>query len=152
MLLVLDTNVLLRLVEPEHERHRAAVGAVDALDALGHTKAILPQIVYEFWAVATRPINARGLGLTGAEVHSKLEGILATARLLRDERRIYERWRELVADHDVKGKQVHDARIVAAMLRHNISHLLTFNAPDFARYSDIIVVEPHRVGDLPPAQ
>ena len=56
----------------------------------------------------------------------------------------------MVADHDVKGKQVHDARLVAAMLRHNISHLLTFNAAD-TRYAEISVVEPQRASALAPA-
>jgi hypothetical protein len=57
----------------------------------------------------------------------------------------------LVANYDVKGKQVHDARLVAGMLRHNVSHLLTFNAKDFSRYSEISVIEPHRAGELAPA-
>ena len=97
-------------------------------------------------------MDANGLGLTTIETESKLESLFPTVRILRDERKIYERWRELVADHEVKGKQVHDARIVAAMLRHEISHLLTFNAPDFARYSEITVVEPQRAGELDRAE
>jgi hypothetical protein len=51
----------------------------------------------------------------------------------------------------VKGKQVYDARIVAALLRHHISHLLTFNASDFRRYSEMNIVEPHLAGTLGPA-
>jgi predicted nucleic acid-binding protein len=128
------------------------VEAVASLEAFGHLKAIVPQVVYEFWAVATRPVIVNGLGLTSAEVRAKLQGLLSTIRLLRDERTIYERWRGLVADRDVKGKQVHDARLVAAMLRHNISHLLTFNAADFARYSEIEVGEPHLTGAIGPAK
>lgn len=148
MLLLVDTNVILRLVEPEHVQHRMAVTAIESLDAFGHAKVVVPQVVYEFWAVATRPIPANGLGLTNSATQAKLEGVLSTFRLLRDERTIFERWRELVADHDVKGKQVHDARLVAAMLRHSISHLLTFNAADFARYAAINVIEPQRVDSL----
>jgi predicted nucleic acid-binding protein len=148
---LVDTNVLLRLIEPEHSQHATAISASEALDALGHTRVIVPQVVYEFWAVTTRPVSANGLGLTSPELGLKFEGLLSTLRLLRDERRIYERWRELVVDQDVKGKQIHDARLVAAMLRHRIPNLLTFNAADFARYSEINVVEPHRADDLGPA-
>lgn len=83
-----------------------------------------------------------------SEVEAKLAGLLATIRLLRDERKVYEHWQELVAEHDVNGKQVHDARLVAAMRRHAISHVLTFNGPDFARYSGIHVVEPYRAADV----
>ena len=108
--------------------------------------------MYEFWSVATRPVNANGFGLTTIETQSKIEGLWPIVNLLRDERKVYERWRELVADHDVKGKQVHDTRLVAAMLRHDISHLLTFNSADFARYSEITVVAPQRAGELARAE
>jgi predicted nucleic acid-binding protein len=40
----------------------------------------------------------------------------------------------------VSGKQAHDARIVAAMKVHGVTHLLTFNTDDFKRYTDIAAV------------
>jgi hypothetical protein len=43
------------------------------------------------------------------------------------------------------GKNAHDARLVAAMRVHGLTHLLTFNAQDFRRYPGINVVTP---GDL----
>jgi hypothetical protein len=51
---------------------------------------------------------------------------------------VYEKWREIVRDYRVTSVQVHDARLVAAMLVHSIPNLLTLNAADFARYADII--------------
>jgi hypothetical protein len=36
-------------------------------------------------------------------------------------------------------------------MRHGISHVLTFNAADFARYSEITAIEPQRAGELEPA-
>jgi hypothetical protein len=45
----------------------------------------------------------------------------------------------------VKGKQVHDARLVAAMVSHKMTHLLTFNIDDFKRFSEIISVNPQSV-------
>ncbi len=42
--------------------------------------------------------------------------------------------------HDVKGKTAHDARPVAAMRRHGLSRLLTFNASHFARFDGIAVL------------
>jgi hypothetical protein len=53
-----------------------------------------------------------------------------------------ERWLNLVEKHAVVGKNAHDARIVAAMLRHNVVHLLTFNSKDFQRYSEIVASIP----------
>ncbi|MEX0641079.1 MAG: hypothetical protein WD468_00180 [Pirellulales bacterium] len=46
---------------------------------------------------------------------------------------------------DVKGKPAHDARLVAAMTRHSITHILTFNVDDFRRFSGIEVLQPQTV-------
>jgi hypothetical protein len=45
------------------------------------------------------------------------------------------------------GKKVHDARLVAAMITHQMTHLLTFNIDDFKRkrFSAIVVVDPRSV-------
>ena len=39
--------------------------------------------------------------------------------------------------HGVSGIDVYDARLVAAMRVYRIENLLTFDACDFARYSEI---------------
>jgi hypothetical protein len=57
----------------------------------------------------------------------------------------------LVADKAVLGKKAHDARLVAAMLRHGVTHLLSFNAPDFARFQEVTAVDPAAATALPPA-
>ena len=61
---------------------------------------------------------------------------------LQDERAIFGRWKDLVTRHNVKGKPAHDARLVAAMLRHGITHLLTFNESDFKRFPTIFCATP----------
>ena len=55
---------------------------------------------------------------------------------------IYSEWERLVKLHKVSGKQVHDTRIVAAMLAHKIDTLLTFNIQDFKRYHEISLADP----------
>jgi predicted nucleic acid-binding protein len=142
MRILLDTNVLLRTVEPRHSHHQASVDAIDALRQRGHELVIAPQVLYEFWSVATRPIENNGLGMTPAEAHVELMAIQRLFRLLRDERAIYPVWQQLVLTLEVKGKQAHDARLAAAMQRHAVGHVLTFNAPDFARYSFVTAVRP----------
>lgn len=151
MLILIDTNILLRIAEPSHSQHAAAVEAIRMIRVLAHRPVIVPQVIYEFWAVATRPVEANGLGVDVAEAQKKLDSLFPLFRILRDERTIFELWQQVVFDHNVKGKQVHDARLVAAMLRHGISHLLTFNATHFVRYGEIVVVEPEQAGALTPA-
>jgi predicted nucleic acid-binding protein len=60
---------------------------------------------------------------------------------------VYPEWYRLVSQFNVSGVQVHDARLVAVMRVHQISHILTFNTADFARYSPegMTAVEPRSV-------
>jgi predicted nucleic acid-binding protein len=45
----------------------------------------------------------------------------------------------------VEGKQVHDARLVAAMNVYGIKHLLTYNKNHFKRFAGITVLSPSEV-------
>jgi hypothetical protein len=116
---------------------------------LGYIPCIVPQIVYEYWVVATRPLAENGLGLTIAEAEDDVSRIIGQFHLFRDERAILDRWRQLVVQYDVQGKTAHDARLVAAMHRHGALHLLTFNDAHFQRFPGITVVHPEKVTTLP---
>jgi predicted nucleic acid-binding protein len=142
MRILLDTNILLRSVEPGHAQHQATVDAVDGLRRSGHELVIVPQVLYEFWSVATRPIDQNGLGMSPGEAQAELVVIQRLFRLLRDERAVYAIWERLVSSLGVVGKQAHDARLAAAMQRHALSHLLTFNTTDFARYAFVTAISP----------
>ena len=50
------------------------------------------------------------------------------------------------------GVQVHDARLVAAMLVYGILRLLTLNDRDFGRYTAISAVHPRDVVPAVPGQ
>ena len=143
MRVLLDTNILTRLANPAQvELHDVAEASVDALRKMGHVPSLLPQNLYEFWVVATRPSDVNGLGMTIEEVRDELNSLLSLFHVLQDERAIFPRWLDLVTDYAAQGKAAHDARLVAGMLRHGLSHLLTFNDGDFARYDQITVVTP----------
>ena len=51
-------------------------------------------------------------------------------------------WKQLVVRHAVLGVQVHDARLVALMQAHNVTHILTLNPGDFHRYPGITAISP----------
>ena len=65
--------------------------------------------------------------------------------LLTDSEAVYLEWRRIVLKHAVSGLQVHDARLVAAMMVHGVKHLLTLNVGDFIRYPEIVVVDQNRI-------
>ena len=77
MRVLLDTNVLLRAVEPRHVHHVASAQAIDAMRKAGHELVIVPQVIYEFWSVATRPIENNGLGMSSGEAADELASIKA---------------------------------------------------------------------------
>jgi predicted nucleic acid-binding protein len=145
MNILLDTNILTRLAEPGHARYRAAFDATAALRARGDTLCIVPQNVYEFWAVCTRPTSANGLGKTPAVAAAEISTFRTNFTLLADTAAILPAWETLVTTHAVLGRNAHDARLVAAMVVHGVTHLLTFNEQDFRRFPGITVLTPAAV-------
>ena len=138
-----DSNILLRNLDTQNPLHPAAVSALDTLLARGENIALIPQVLYEFWSVATRPASARGgLGLSHAEAEAEIHRLLGIFPLYADTPAIFPRWLSLVTTFGVSGINAHDARIVAAMHEHGFTHLLTFDGDHFVRYPDITVVTP----------
>ena len=66
-------------------------------------------------------------------------------RLIPETPGIFPVWRKPVLDHRVSGIQVHDARIVAAMMVNRVGRILTFDRDDFKRYTGIAVVHPTEI-------
>lgn len=87
-----------------------------------------------------------------ARVKQEVEEVLSLFPIRRDERTVFEHWQSLVSTHGVQGKQAHDARLEAAMMRHGIKHLLSFNDEDFKRFSEIDVTHPRNVSSFPVVQ
>lgn len=112
---------------------------------MGHHLCVASQSLVEFWAVGTRPIAYNGLGLKLVDVEKILSGMETTFVCLSDSESVHEEWRRLVTAYGVSGKKTYDARLVASMLVHNVSHILTFNIADFSRYSEITVIDPRSV-------
>lgn len=142
MICLIDTNILLRLIELESRQHEEAQAAIDQLLKSGDPLYVLLQNVSEFWNVCTRPAENNGLGLTVKQTNDELSKLEQVFDLLLDTEDVYNNWRELVVKFAVSGVKVHDAKIVAAMKAHNIENLLTFNTDDFKRYADIKAVQP----------
>ena len=148
MRVLLDTNVLTRLANPADESTRVlAETSVELIQSGGHILSLLPQNIYEFWSVATRPTEQNGFGWSPQDVRVEVDMILEIFPLLQDARAIFPRWLELVSDYQVRGKPTHDARLVAGMLRHGVEYLITFNDRDFSRYEQIKSLHPQDIVD-----
>jgi predicted nucleic acid-binding protein len=138
-------NLLLRAVQREASAHSLAVEAMATLLTNGHELFITPQILIEFWAVATRPIDANGLGWSSALVQTEIERLRRLFSWLDDNDQVFSNWLQIVSGYNVQGKQVHDARLVAVMQTYQVTHLLTFNVDDFRRYQDINIWHPDQI-------
>jgi predicted nucleic acid-binding protein len=122
-----------------------AVNAIATLRGWGEQLHIVPQNLIEFWNVYTRPLERNGLGHAAAEAEAEVNRLKAFFSLLPDTSEIYQEWERLVVVYAVRGVNVHDAKLVAAMLVHGLTHVLTFNISDFARYSEITAIHPTTV-------
>ena len=144
MIYLVDTNVLLRFADRTHPLHPRVRAAVHTLRAEGHRLRATPQNCIEFWNVATRPADRNGLGLEPADADRLLRLVERLFPVLPDVPAVYPQWRQLVVAFDVSGVQVHDARLVAAMRVHSVTHILTSNVADFVRYAalGIVAVDP----------
>lgn len=140
-----DTNVASRRVLPTDPQHLIVTQAIDRLRQQGEIIQIAPQIIIEFHALATRPIDANGLGMTAAQASLEAMKIETIFPLLPEIPAIFPMWRNLVDTYGVIGRQVYDARLVAVMQTYGITHLLTMNPTHFSRFSGITVVEPKNV-------
>lgn len=145
---LVDSNVLLRLVYRQDPMHVHVENAYITLRQQSQLVYIVPQNMIEFWAVATRPTSANGLGLTIEEATHESSIVKSLLTLKSDIPEIYTIWEQLVVKYQVKGKQVHDTRLVAAMIAHQITHLLTFNTADFKRFTEIIVIDPRDISTI----
>lgn len=142
MRVLVDTNVLTRLIDVDHPSVHIARDALHRLRQRGDETCIASQCLYEFWVVATRPKTVNGLGMTVAQTLDAIAGLESLFEVHPDVPGIYSRWRELIERHAVAGKRAHDARLVATMIVHGINAVLTFNGPDFARYAEVEVLDP----------
>ena len=106
---------------------------------------IIGQNLVEFWAVATRATPDNGLGVTIAEAQREVIRLKSLFGILPDTPQVLINWEMLVVNHQVVGKQAHGTRLVAAMLAHGLTHLLTFDVRDFKRSTEITVVNPQDI-------
>jgi predicted nucleic acid-binding protein len=140
-----DTNILVRLVK-RHDPELALVrGALRALLVQSARRCDTPHTTAEFWHVSTRPPERHGCGLTPLEADRRARRIERAFTLLPDGEAVDREWRRLVVAHAISGVQVDDARLVAVMTVHDVTHLLTLNDRDVARDAGITVVHPSQV-------
>lgn len=152
MHVLVDSGILLRLLERTDPQHATIRGALRTLRGRGDTLVTAAQNAAEFRNVCTRPATARGgFGLSIVDADRRLRIIERLFHLLPDSQAAYQAWRALLVAHGVRGVQVHDARLVALMQVNGIAHILTLHGNDFARYTGIVPIAPTSLRPPPQA-
>ena len=135
----LDTNVLLTATDTRRAGHHAALGALNGRTH-GQMLAVSGQVLREYLVVATRPTVENGLGIPQVDAVANVRELRARLLTLPEDEPVCDRLVQLLTEVSCTGKQVHDAQIVATMLRHGVTRLLTANCRHFRRYEAWIEV------------
>lgn len=139
---LLDTNVLLSATAPLRPLHRAALTVLNDWPNQGFVLAVSSQILREYLVVATRPVEVNGLGLGVEDALVNVAAFRGRMRLLEDGEPVWDRLRALVAAYGCRGKQIHDANVVACALTSGLTKLVTANVVDFNRFAkDIELID-----------
>lgn len=142
-MILVDTNVLVRLIQAGHPHHDVALAAMTALATReGEQFVVAAQTLYETYVVCTRPVAVNGLGMSPVQARDEIVRARGFFPMLDDTANIYAIWEGLIADHAVSGKVAHDARLVALMIQHKVKRILTFNDAELKRFNEVECVNP----------
>lgn len=119
---LIDTSVLMRVANATDEKQALSINAIEVLRDRGDgPPCVAPQNLIEFRNASTRPTAENGMGLTPGQAATLIAEFEARFTLLLETPEIYPAWKALVAAPGVIGKQVHDARLVAACQPHRFN-------------------------------
>lgn len=137
----LDTNLLVAASVEAHPSHAIATALLARLSGLEVDACISPQVFREFLAVLTRGPVA-GVSFSTHDALRAIQGWLSACDLLEETEDVVGELAAVAERWSVRGKQLHDANIVATMIAHGVGRLATLNASDFHRYERLISLEP----------
>jgi hypothetical protein len=87
---------------------------------------LVPQVIAEYWRVVTSVDSQRGgFGWDVKKTDQSVQRLEQTFRLQPDIPALYGQWRQIVLAVGVTGASVYDARLIAAMVVHKLTHILT---------------------------
>jgi predicted nucleic acid-binding protein len=140
-MILLDTNILIHGNQDASPHFKTITNKLMEFANREEELIICPQLLYEFYAVATRPIEARsGLGLSSESALSQIQKFHATYLFINDSENLFDMWLQLLKQYSSLGTSAHDTRLVAFMKSQNIDQLYTMNQKHFNRFAGIITI------------
>jgi predicted nucleic acid-binding protein len=133
----IDTNIIVFASDSRSPWHQSSKEAINKLLNEKFRLFISPQILREYISVASRFTEAKG-PVPWDKIMKNCEDFQKDFILISEDQNTVTELGKLLLKIPSYGKQVHDANVVATMLAHGISNLLTHNTDDFSRYSQLI--------------
>lgn len=140
-MILLDTNILVYAVDADSRFHVSCAGVVSRAMTGKLDAVIVPQVLMEFYAVATSPrrvrspLSASDGALQVTDWRRSIAVRYPTARCLAE-------WASLVERIPRTGQEVHDLFLAAQMRAHGIAEICTVNADDFRGITGIAARHP----------
>jgi len=137
--LLVDTNILIEATDTRRRFHRDATALIESGGAL-----VFPaQVIREYLVVATRPVNANGLGMLLGDALENVREFRKTIRLLPEERPVLPAFLRLLAATPCSGARIHDVYLVATAVVHQVRTIVSLNPGDLLGFAaEIAVVGP----------
>ncbi len=128
-----DTNILVNARMLHASNHEVARAWMERISEGQEPVRVSRQILREYLSVVTRPQTWR-IAITYDEALDDVGRLIDDFEILEDGPLITETLIALCREVPARGRQIHDANIVATMLAYGERRLLTFNSSDFRRY------------------
>ena len=139
-MILLDANILIHSNQPASPHYPAITQRITQFATDNEDLAVCPQVLYEYYVVATRPAAQNGYGLSATDAMTQINNFKNTYTFIDDPVNLFTEWQTLIIKYNTIGKTAHDTRLVALMQAQAIDTIYTMNAGDFNRYADIITV------------
>jgi predicted nucleic acid-binding protein len=136
-ILFLDTNILLTATDESRAHHVLARNMIASHQRIGLHLGISGQIIREYLVVATRAPEVNGLGMEPAEAIKNVQAFNERLLFFDETEAGSIRLRHLTNGYQLIGTRIHDANVVATMLSHGLSKLVTENRADFSVFSEV---------------
>jgi predicted nucleic acid-binding protein len=140
---VVDANILVYAVNSVAPQHAASRALLEAALDPAVSLYVTSQILCEFYSLITNPKRTPRAWSSGDAVQLISELLTPPGlKVLPAPAQAVTRLLELLKRNAVTGSDVFDLQIVATMKANNIQRIYTFNAVDFQKFPELVVVTP----------
>ena len=129
-----DTNILVAARISNDPSHHAASTCLTRVARSGEPLRLSLQVLREYCSVTTRPQRWSN-PLSMEQALGDMHRLLRHFELLEENRNVLATFLALCKSIPSLGKHLHDSNIIATMLAHGETRLLTNNPKDFQRFA-----------------